>query len=86
MPCLLELEGFPVFAEYFDFKRSPPLYGAEQVWVVQAVGTSCSCRWSSGRGCPAPHALAGNGTDAGDIGSFALIVENHELGLSMIFA
>lgn len=34
---LLELAGFRVLAEYSDLKGSPPLYGAEQVWVAEAV-------------------------------------------------
>ena len=37
MRCLLELTGFMVRAEYSDFKRSPPRYGAEQVWVAVAI-------------------------------------------------
>jgi SAM-dependent methyltransferase len=37
MRYLLELTGFRVIAEYSDFKGSPPRYGAEQVWVTEAV-------------------------------------------------
>jgi ubiquinone/menaquinone biosynthesis C-methylase UbiE len=37
MRYLLELTGFRVLAEYSDFKRSAPRYGAEQVWVAEAV-------------------------------------------------
>ena len=37
MRYLFELTGFTVIAEYSDFKRSPPRYGAEQVWVVEAI-------------------------------------------------
>jgi SAM-dependent methyltransferase len=37
MRYLLELAGFRVLAECSDFKGSPPLYGAEQVWVAEAV-------------------------------------------------
>ena len=37
MRYLLELTGFKVLAEYSDFKGSPPRYGAEQVWVAEAV-------------------------------------------------
>jgi hypothetical protein len=37
MRYLLELTGFRVLAEYSDFKGSPPRYGAEQVWVAEAV-------------------------------------------------
>lgn len=37
MRYLLELTGFKVLAEYSDFKRSPPRYGAEQVWVAEAM-------------------------------------------------
>ena len=37
MRYLLELAGFRVVAEYSDFKRSAPRYGAEQVWVAEAV-------------------------------------------------
>ena len=37
MRYLLELSGFQVLAEYSDFKRSPPRYGAELVWVTEAV-------------------------------------------------
>jgi ubiquinone/menaquinone biosynthesis C-methylase UbiE len=34
---LFELAGFAVVAEHSDFKGSPPRYGAEQVWIVEAV-------------------------------------------------
>jgi ubiquinone/menaquinone biosynthesis C-methylase UbiE len=34
MRHLFELTGYRVVAEYSDFRRSPPRYGAEQVWVV----------------------------------------------------
>ena len=27
--------GFRVLAEYSDFKRSKPRYGAEQVWIAE---------------------------------------------------
>jgi hypothetical protein len=37
MRHLFELCGFEVTAEYSDFKRSPPRYGAEQVWVARAT-------------------------------------------------
>jgi SAM-dependent methyltransferase len=37
MGYLLKLAGFRVLAEYSDFKGSPPLDGAEQVWVAEAV-------------------------------------------------
>ena len=37
MRYLLELTGFKVLEEYSDFKGSPPEYGAEQVWVSEAV-------------------------------------------------
>jgi len=37
MRYLFELTGFEVAAEYSDFFRSPPTYGAEQIWVVQKV-------------------------------------------------
>jgi hypothetical protein len=37
MRYLLELTGFRVLAEYSDLKRSAPRYGAEQVWVAEAV-------------------------------------------------
>jgi SAM-dependent methyltransferase len=37
MRYLLELTGFRVRAEYADFKRSPPRYGAEQIWVAETV-------------------------------------------------
>jgi SAM-dependent methyltransferase len=35
MAYLLELCGFEVVAEYSDFKRSPPAYGKEQIWVAR---------------------------------------------------
>jgi len=35
MQHLLELCGFEVEAEYSDFQRSSPKYGAEQVWVAR---------------------------------------------------
>lgn len=38
MRHLLELCGFEIEAEYSDFEKSPPMYGGEQVWVVQKVG------------------------------------------------
>ncbi len=34
MRHLLDLCGFEVEGEYSDFKRSPPAYGREQVWVA----------------------------------------------------
>jgi ubiquinone/menaquinone biosynthesis C-methylase UbiE len=34
MRHLFELTGFRVLAEYSDFKRAPPRYAAEQIWVV----------------------------------------------------
>jgi len=34
MRYLFELCKFKVLAEYSDFRRSPPQYGAEQIWVV----------------------------------------------------
>jgi SAM-dependent methyltransferase len=37
MAYLLELCGFEIVAEYSDFKRSPPAYGKEQVWVAKAL-------------------------------------------------
>ncbi len=37
MRHLLELSGFAIEAEYSDFKRSPPAYGKEQVWVARKV-------------------------------------------------
>jgi hypothetical protein len=37
MRYLLEPTGFKVLTEYSDFKGSPPRYGAEQVWVAEAV-------------------------------------------------
>jgi SAM-dependent methyltransferase len=36
MVYLLELCGFEIIAEYSDFKRSPPAYGKEQIWVARA--------------------------------------------------
>ncbi len=38
MRYLLELSGFAVDAEYCDFHRSPPRYGAEQVWIARRRG------------------------------------------------
>jgi SAM-dependent methyltransferase len=35
MQHLLELEGFEPIACYGDFRRGPPRYGAEQVWVAR---------------------------------------------------
>jgi hypothetical protein len=35
MRYLLELCGFDVQAEYSDFRRSPPAYGREHVWVAR---------------------------------------------------
>jgi ubiquinone/menaquinone biosynthesis C-methylase UbiE len=35
MRHLLERHGFEVVAEYSDFRRSPPAYGREQVWVAR---------------------------------------------------
>lgn len=35
MRHLLELSGFGDIVEYSDFDRSPPAYGAEQVWVAR---------------------------------------------------
>jgi hypothetical protein len=40
MRYLFELTGFEVVAEYSDFFRSPPAYGAEQLWVVRKIGES----------------------------------------------
>jgi hypothetical protein len=37
MRYLLELTGFRVRGEFADFKGAPPRYGAEQVWVAEAV-------------------------------------------------
>jgi len=37
MRYLFELTGFRVLSEHSDFKGSPPRYGAEQVWVVEAT-------------------------------------------------
>jgi SAM-dependent methyltransferase len=37
MRHLFELTGYRVVAEYSDFRRSPPRYGAEQIWVVTAT-------------------------------------------------
>jgi SAM-dependent methyltransferase len=34
MRYLLELSGFVVEAEYSDFHRAPPRYGAEQIWLA----------------------------------------------------
>ena len=36
MRYLLERQGFRVLAEYSDFRRSPPAYGKEQIWVAAA--------------------------------------------------
>ncbi len=35
---LLELCGFDPVAEYSDFRKSPPAYGKEQIWVARMVG------------------------------------------------
>jgi hypothetical protein len=35
MRYLFELTGFEVVAEFSDFFRSPPAYGAEQLWFVR---------------------------------------------------
>jgi SAM-dependent methyltransferase len=35
MRYLLELSGFAVDAEFSDFHRAPPRYGAEQVWLAR---------------------------------------------------
>jgi SAM-dependent methyltransferase len=37
MRYLLEVTGFRVLAEYSDFKRSAPRYGAEQIWVAERI-------------------------------------------------
>jgi SAM-dependent methyltransferase len=37
MRYLFELTGFEVIAEYSDFFRSPPAYGAEQLWVTRKL-------------------------------------------------
>jgi SAM-dependent methyltransferase len=37
MRYLLELSGFRVLREYSDFKGSASRYGAEQVWVAEAI-------------------------------------------------
>jgi hypothetical protein len=37
MRYLFELTGFEVVTEYSDFFRSPPAYGAEQLWVVRKI-------------------------------------------------
>jgi SAM-dependent methyltransferase len=37
MRYLFELTGFEVVSEYSDFFRSPPAYGAEQLWVVRKM-------------------------------------------------
>jgi len=34
MRHLFELTGYRIVAEYSDFRRSPPRYGAEQIWVA----------------------------------------------------
>lgn len=36
MVYLFELCGFAIVEQHSDFKRSPPTYGREQVWVVSA--------------------------------------------------
>jgi SAM-dependent methyltransferase len=36
MAYLFELCGFETVEQFSDFKRSPPTYGREQVWVVSA--------------------------------------------------
>jgi hypothetical protein len=38
MHYLFELTGFEFVAEYSDFFRSPPVYGAEQLWIVKKIG------------------------------------------------
>jgi hypothetical protein len=38
MRYLFESTGFEVVAEYSDFLRSQPVYGAEQLWVVRKIG------------------------------------------------
>ena len=38
MRYLFELTGFEIVAEYSDFFRSQPAYGAEQLWVVRKIG------------------------------------------------
>jgi SAM-dependent methyltransferase len=35
MRYLLELSGFDVEAEYSDYRKSPPAYGKEQIWVAR---------------------------------------------------
>jgi SAM-dependent methyltransferase len=37
MRHLFELCGFEVVAEYSDFRRSPPRYGAEQIWIARVI-------------------------------------------------
>jgi hypothetical protein len=37
MRYLFELTGFEVVGECSDFFRSPPVYGAEQLWIVRKV-------------------------------------------------
>ncbi len=38
MRHLFELAGFRIEAEYSDFRRHPPAYGGEQVWVLTPAG------------------------------------------------
>jgi hypothetical protein len=38
MRYLFELTGFAIVAEYSDFFRAPPAYGAEQHWVLRRIG------------------------------------------------
>lgn len=38
MRYLLELSGFEVVSEYSDYKKSPPAYGKEQIWVARKPG------------------------------------------------
>jgi ubiquinone/menaquinone biosynthesis C-methylase UbiE len=37
MAWLLELCGFTVEAQYSDFRRTPPAYGREQIWLARAA-------------------------------------------------
>jgi SAM-dependent methyltransferase len=37
MRYLLELSGFDVEAEYSDFKKAPPKYAADQIWLARRV-------------------------------------------------
>jgi hypothetical protein len=39
MRHLLRLCGFRVLEEYSDFRKSPPSYGKEQVWVAVKQST-----------------------------------------------